>query len=56
MVDVEKWMKEFYEKRGWIEYGLFIWVGFLMEEVGELVCVVRVYEIGRDWFDEKELI
>lgn len=28
LADAEKWMKEFYEKRGWTEYGPFIRVGF----------------------------
>ncbi|MEY8818737.1 MazG nucleotide pyrophosphohydrolase domain-containing protein [Bacillus subtilis] len=54
LADAEKWMKEFYEKRGWTEYGPFIRVGFLMEEAGELARAVRAYEIGRDRPDEKE--
>ncbi|MCG8398380.1 MazG-like family protein [Bacillus atrophaeus] len=52
--EAEKWMKDFYEKRGWTEYGPFIRVGFLMEEAGELARAVRAYEIGRDRPDEKQ--
>ncbi|AKL86450.1 hypothetical protein C6370_07755 [Bacillus atrophaeus] len=54
LAEAEKWMKDFYEKRGWTEYGPFIRVGFLMEEAGELARAVRAYEIGRDRPDEKE--
>ncbi|KXZ17339.1 hypothetical protein AXI59_18085 [Bacillus nakamurai] len=52
--EAEKWMKDFYEKRGWTEYGPFIRIGFLMEEAGELARAVRAYEIGRDRPDEKD--
>ncbi|KAA6447495.1 MazG nucleotide pyrophosphohydrolase domain-containing protein [Bacillus atrophaeus] len=54
LAEAEKWMKDFYEKRGWTEYGPFIRVGFLMEEAGELARAVRAYEIGRDRPDEKQ--
>ncbi|MCY7947763.1 hypothetical protein MOC03_15880, partial [Bacillus atrophaeus] len=40
LAEAEKWMKDFYEKRGWTEYGPFIRVGFLMEEAGELARAV----------------
>lgn len=52
--EVQKWIYEFYSKRGWTEYGPFIRVGFLMEEVGEVAQAVRTYEIGRDRPDETE--
>ncbi|MCY8931586.1 MazG-like family protein [Bacillus atrophaeus] len=54
LAEAEKWMKDFYGKRGWTEYGPFIRVGFLMEEAGELARAVRAYEIGRDRPDEKQ--
>ncbi|MCI3195721.1 hypothetical protein GXP75_08620 [Bacillus sp. HU-1818] len=54
LAEAEKWMKDFYKKRGWTEYGPFIRVGFLMEEAGELARAVRAYEIGRDRPDEKQ--
>ncbi|KYD06332.1 MazG nucleotide pyrophosphohydrolase domain-containing protein [Bacillus atrophaeus] len=54
LAEAEKWMKDFYAKRGWTEYGPFIRVGFLMEEAGELARAVRAYEIGRDRPDEKQ--
>lgn len=48
----QNWVKQFYEQRGWSEYGPFIRVGFLMEESGELARAVRALEIGRDRPDE----
>lgn len=50
----QEWVEQFYTERGWIEYGPFIRVGFLMEEVGEVARVVRALEIGRDRPDEGE--
>lgn len=52
ITEAEQWTKEFYQKRGWSEYGPFIRIGFLMEEAGELARAVRAYEIGRDRPDE----
>ncbi|MFD2617299.1 MazG nucleotide pyrophosphohydrolase domain-containing protein [Terrilactibacillus laevilacticus] len=48
ITDVQKWIEDFYQKRGWLEYSPFIRLGFLMEEVGEVARAVRAYEIGRD--------
>lgn len=50
----QNWVDEFYAGRGWSQYGSFIRVGFLMEEVGEIARVVRALEIGRDRPDEGE--
>ncbi|ASB87246.1 MazG-like family protein [Bacillus sonorensis] len=52
ITEAERWTKEFYQKRGWSEYGPFIRIGFLVEEAGELARAVRAYEIGRDRPDE----
>lgn len=50
----QNWVDDFYESRGWSQYGPFIRVGFLIEEVGEVARVVRSLEIGRDRPDEGE--
>lgn len=50
----QNWVKEFYEQRGWSDYGPFIRMGFMMEEVGEVSRAVRALEIGRDRPDESD--
>ncbi|USD82307.1 MazG-like family protein [Bacillus safensis] len=52
-IEMEKWIKNFYQTRNWTEYGPFIRLGFLMEETGELARAVRAIEIGRDRPDEQ---
>ena len=54
ITEFQKWVGDFYEERGWTQYGPFIRVGFLMEEAGELARAVRAIEIGRDRPDEGE--
>ncbi|TCS95042.1 MazG nucleotide pyrophosphohydrolase domain-containing protein [Hazenella coriacea] len=51
--ELQSWVEETYQKRGWTDYGPFVRVGFLMEEVGELAQAVRAIEIGRDRPDEQ---
>ncbi|GGH19793.1 MazG nucleotide pyrophosphohydrolase domain-containing protein [Paenibacillus segetis] len=48
----QKWVKEFYEERGWSELDIFIRIGFLAEETGEVARAIRALEIGRDRPDE----
>ncbi|TDG00081.1 MazG nucleotide pyrophosphohydrolase domain-containing protein [Paenibacillus piri] len=50
--EFQQWVENFYQKRGWADYGPFIRMGFLMEEAGEVARVVRSLEIGRDRPDE----
>ena len=52
--EFQDWVHRFYQERGWSQYGPFIRVGFLMEEVGEVARVVRSLEIGRDRPDESK--
>ncbi|RAL23386.1 MazG nucleotide pyrophosphohydrolase domain-containing protein [Thermoflavimicrobium daqui] len=52
LAELQKWVDETYQKRGWKELGPYIRVGFLMEEVGEVARAVRAIEIGRDRPDE----
>ncbi len=48
----QKWVKDFYIKRGWYGYNTSIRLNFLIEEIGELSQAIRRYEIGRDRPDE----
>ncbi len=54
LVAFEAWLKAYYQARGWYELDIFIRMGFLTEEVGELAQAVRTMEIGRDRPDEVE--
>ncbi|MBP6344480.1 MazG nucleotide pyrophosphohydrolase domain-containing protein [Neisseriaceae bacterium CLB008] len=51
----EAWLKDYYQARQWYDLDIFIRMGFLTEEVGELAQAVRSVEIGRDRPDETEL-
>lgn len=48
----QKWISDFYRKRNWYQYDVFIRSNFLIEEVGELAQAIRKREIGRDRPDE----
>ncbi|UNK18270.1 MazG-like family protein [Paenibacillus sp. N3/727] len=48
----QQWVKEYYESRGWSELDIFIRIGFLAEETGEVARAIRALEIGRDRPDE----
>ncbi|MBL1231055.1 MazG-like family protein [Enterococcus sp. BWB1-3] len=50
----QKWISDFYKKRGWYELNPFIRVNFLSEETGEVAQAVRALEIGRDRPDEPD--
>ncbi|AST96428.1 MazG nucleotide pyrophosphohydrolase domain-containing protein [Shouchella clausii] len=50
--DFQNWVANYYEKRGWADLGIFIRMGFLSEETGELARAIRALEIGRDRPDE----
>ncbi|EHR31937.1 MazG nucleotide pyrophosphohydrolase domain-containing protein [Helcococcus kunzii] len=52
--EFQQWNKEFYNKRSWDKYNVFIRMNYLCEEVGELAQAIRKYEIGRDRPDEIE--
>ncbi|MCH7320447.1 MazG-like family protein [Solibacillus sp. MA9] len=53
--EYQKWITEFYKKRGWYDLNAFIRVNFLTEEVGEVSKAIRTIEIGRDRPDEETL-
>ncbi|MCM3031819.1 MazG-like family protein [Niallia sp. MER 6] len=52
--EFQEWVKAYYEKRGWSELDIFIRIGFLAEETGEVARAIRALEIGRDRPDEAE--
>lgn len=51
--EFQKWIKEYYDTRGWSELNIFTRIGFLAEETGEVARAIRALEIGRDRPDEK---
>jgi len=55
-VDITKfqsWVKKYYQERGWSDLDIFIRIGFLAEETGEVARAIRALEVGRDRPDEK---
>ncbi|GGE60303.1 MazG nucleotide pyrophosphohydrolase domain-containing protein [Priestia taiwanensis] len=50
--EFQQWVKEYYEARGWSDLDIFIRIGFLAEETGEVARAIRALEIGRDRPDE----
>lgn len=51
--EFQRWVKDYYEARGWSELNIFTRIGFLAEETGEVARAIRAIEIGRDRPDEK---
>jgi NTP pyrophosphatase (non-canonical NTP hydrolase) len=45
-------VKGYYDSRGWSDLDIFICIGFLAEETGEVARAIRALEIGRDRPDE----
>ncbi len=52
ITEFQSWVREYYEARGWSELDIFIRIGFLSEETGEVARAIRALEIGRDRPDE----
>ncbi|UTR16987.1 MazG-like family protein [Salipaludibacillus sp. LMS25] len=50
--EFQDWVKTHYKKRGWSDLDIFIRMGFLVEETGEVARAIRALEIGRDRPDE----
>ncbi|MDP5276370.1 MazG-like family protein [Chengkuizengella axinellae] len=51
--EFQQWIKDYYDSRGWSELDIFIRIGFLAEETGEVARAIRALEIGRDRPDEE---
>lgn len=52
ITDFQEWVKQYYQDRGWSDLDIFIRIGFLAEETGEVARAIRALEIGRDRPDE----
>lgn len=52
VTEFQKWVNDYYEDRGWSKLDIFIRIGFLAEETGEVARAIRALEIGRDRPDE----
>ncbi|WP_438348566.1 MazG nucleotide pyrophosphohydrolase domain-containing protein [Paenibacillus sp. FA6] len=52
IAEFQQWVKDYYESKGWSELDIFIRIGFLAEETGELARAIRALEIGRNRPDE----
>lgn len=49
-----QFVQTYYDERGWTDLDIFIRIGFLAEETGEVARAIRALEIGRDRPDEKQ--
>ncbi|WP_067841408.1 MazG nucleotide pyrophosphohydrolase domain-containing protein [Amphibacillus sediminis] len=52
LAEFQRWIHDYYENRGWSELDIFIRIGFLAEETGEVARAIRALEIGRNRPDE----
>ncbi|MBO1003191.1 MazG-like family protein [Pseudogracilibacillus auburnensis] len=46
--------RQLYKDRGWVDLDIFVRIGFLSEETGEVARAIRALEIGRDRPDEAD--
>lgn len=53
VTEFQQWVSHYYKSRGWSELDIFIRIGFLAEETGEVARAIRALEIGRDRPDEE---
>ncbi|MDA7026348.1 MazG-like family protein [Bacillus sp. CLL-7-23] len=56
ITDFQDWVRKYYAKRGWSELDIFVRIGFLAEETGEVARAIRALEIGRDRPDETDKV
>ncbi|MED4287092.1 MazG-like family protein [Priestia megaterium] len=52
VTEFQRWVKDYYKMRGWSDLDIFVRIGFLAEETGEVARAIRALEIGRDRPDE----
>jgi len=52
--EFQQWVKDYYQQRKWSDLDIFVRIGFLAEETGEVARAIRALEIGRDRPDEAE--
>lgn len=53
--EFQKWIATYYKSRGWADLDIFVRIGFLSEETGEVARAIRALEIGRDRPDEHSI-
>lgn len=53
--EFQQWINQYYHERGWANLDIFIRIGFLSEETGEVARAIRALEIGRDRPDEQDI-
>ena len=51
--EFQHWVEKYYKSRGWSDLDIFVRIGFLAEETGEVARAIRALEIGRDRPDEE---
>ena len=54
ITEFQDWVRDYYLARGWSDLNIFIRIGFLSEETGEVARAIRAIEIGRDRPDEAD--
>ncbi|MEK5061216.1 MULTISPECIES: MazG nucleotide pyrophosphohydrolase domain-containing protein [unclassified Paenibacillus] len=54
ITEFQHWVKDYYQQRQWSDLNIFVRIGFLAEETGEVARAIRALEIGRDRPDEME--
>ncbi|WNQ12242.1 MazG-like family protein [Paenibacillus aurantius] len=52
IIEFQQWVKDYYKNRNWSDLDIFVRIGFLAEETGEVARAIRALEIGRDRPDE----
>ncbi|WP_146553964.1 MazG nucleotide pyrophosphohydrolase domain-containing protein [Rummeliibacillus sp. SL167] len=52
--EFQQWVKDYYTLKGWSDLNIFVRIGFLVEEIGEVARAIRKLEIGRDRPDEND--
>src|SRR5699024_3629973 len=50
--EFQNWIAEYYKSKGWADLDMFVRIGFLSEETGEVARAIRALEIRRDRPDE----
>lgn len=50
----QKFVEAYYTKKRWLDLNIFIRIGFLSEETGEVARAIRALEIGRYRADEAD--
>lgn len=53
--EFQEWIASYYKTRGWSDLDVFVRIGFLSEETGEVARAIRALEIGRDRPDEHSI-